>query len=140
MVERPLTTEEQQAATEPGALAEEPELVKHPGPAEYVKVAVVLAVATAFEVGLYYLNLPHGLFVGLLLFFAVVKFSLVALWFMHLRFDSRIFRRLFVTGLILAITGYLIVLVRFGALKAPWLVVVAVFLLALSLVWLLRRP
>ena len=110
MVERPLTTEEQRAATEPEALAEEPELVKHPGPAEYVKVAVVLAVATAFEVGLYYLNLPHSLLVALLLFFAVVKFSLVALWFMHLRFDSRTFSRFFVMGLAGAVTLYSIVL------------------------------
>ena len=113
MVERPLTTEEQQAATEPEALAEEPELVKHPGPAEYVTVAIVLAVATAFEVGLYYLNLPHSLLVALLLFFAVVKFSLVALWFMHLRFDSRIFGRMFVVGLGLAISVYMVVLLTF---------------------------
>jgi len=126
--------------TEPTAIAQEPELAAHPGPREYVMVAVVLAIATAFEVALYYIkSLPHGLFVGLLLFFAVLKFSLVALWFMHLRFDSRIFRRLFVTGLILAITVYLIVLVTFGALKAPWLLGVAAFLVALSVAWLLRR-
>jgi cytochrome c oxidase subunit IV len=113
VVDRPLTTEEQRAATEPGALAEEPELVKHPEPVEYVKVAVILAVATAFEVGLYYMNLPHSLFVTLLLFFAVMKFSLVALFFMHLRFDSRIFRRMFLTGLGLAVTVYMVVLLTF---------------------------
>jgi len=109
----PLSTEEQRAGTEPEALAEEPELIKHPGPAEYIKVAVVLAIATAFEVGLYYLNLPHTLLVVLLLFFAVIKFALVALWFMHLRFDSRIFRRMFTTGLGLAITVYIVVLLTF---------------------------
>ncbi len=113
MADLPLTTEEQRAATEPEALAEEPELVAHPGPAEYVKVAVVLAIATACEVGLYYLNLPHTLFVALLLFFAAAKFSLVALWFMHLRFDSRIFRRMFSVGLGLAITVYMVVLLTF---------------------------
>jgi cytochrome c oxidase subunit 4 len=111
-------------ATEPEAVAEEPELAAHPGPRQYVGVAVVLAIATALEVGLYYLDLPHGLLATLLLFFAVVKFSLVALWFMHLRFDSRIFRRLFVTGLILAMAVYLIVLTIFGALNAPWLLVI----------------
>jgi cytochrome c oxidase subunit IV len=109
----PLSTEEQRVATEPEALAEEPELVKHPGPTEYVRVAVVLAIATAFEVGLYYLNLPHTLLVALLLFFAFIKFALVALWFMHLRFDSRIFRRMFVMGLGLAITVYIVVLLTF---------------------------
>ena len=65
-------------------------------------VAIILAVATAFEVGLYYITkLPHPVYVALLLFFMVAKFSLVVLWFMHLRFDSRLFRRLFVTGIIL---------------------------------------
>jgi cytochrome c oxidase subunit 4 len=111
-------------ATQPEAVAEEPELEAHPGPGQYVRVAVVLALATALEVGLYYLDLPHALFATLLLFFAIVKFSLVALWFMHLRFDSRIFRRLFVTGIILATAVYLIVLTIFGALNAPWLLVI----------------
>jgi cytochrome c oxidase subunit 4 len=119
-------------ATEPQAVAEEPELAAHPGPRQYVVVAVVLAVATAFEVGLYYLDLPHPLLATLLLFFAVIKFSLVALWFMHLRFDSRIFRRLFVTGLILAMVVYLIVLTIFGALNAPWLLVIVGVVLLLG--------
>jgi cytochrome c oxidase subunit IV len=119
-------------ATEPEAVAEEPELAAHPGPRQYVGVAVVLAIATALEVGLYYLDLPHGLLATLLLFFAVVKFSLVALWFMHLRFDSRIFRRLFVSGLILAMAVYLIVLTIFGALNAPWLLVIVGTLLLIG--------
>ena len=53
----------------------------------------------------------------LLLFFAVIKFSLVVLWFMHLRFDSPIFRRMFVTGLGLAIAVSLIVLTIFGVFQ-----------------------
>jgi cytochrome c oxidase subunit 4 len=107
--------------TEPQAVAEEPELSAHPGPKQYVMVAVWLALATGIEVAWYYLNVPHALFVSLLLVLAFLKFSLVVLWFMHLRFDSPIFRRMFVTGILLAITVYLIVLVIFGALNAPWL-------------------
>ena len=103
--------------TRPTAVAEEPELGLHPGPREYVKVAIILAIATAFEVGLYYLKLPHALLATLLLFFAVIKFSLVVLWFMHLRFDSPVFRCLFVTGLALATTVYLIVLTIFGVFQ-----------------------
>src|SRR6266536_4248676 len=118
--------------TEPEAIEEEPELAAHPGPKQYVVVAVILAVATALEVGLYYMNLPHPLLATLLLFLAVIKFSLVALWFMHLRFDSLIFRRLFVTGLILAMTVYLIVLTIFGALNAPWLLVIVGVLLVVG--------
>jgi cytochrome c oxidase subunit IV len=100
-------------ATEPEAVAYEPELAAHPGPAQYIKVAVILAVATAAEVGLYYMNLPHPLLVALLIFFAIIKFALVVLFFMHLRFDSRLFRRLFVTGIALALTVYLVVLLTF---------------------------
>jgi cytochrome c oxidase subunit 4 len=107
------TSVETARATEPGAVGPEPELAKHPGPREYVVVAIILAVATAAEVGLYYMGLPHPLLVGLLAFFALIKFALVVLWFMHLRFDSRIFRRFFVTGLILAISVYTIVLFTF---------------------------
>ena len=89
----------------------------HPGPAEYVKVALFLAVVTAAEVALYYISSLQdrpALMVGLLMFFMVVKFAMVALWFMHLRFDSRIFRRLFVGGIVLALGIYAIVLFSFG--------------------------
>ena len=37
----------------------------------------------------------------------------MAAWFMHLRFDSRMFTRFFVTGLVLATTVYLITLTVF---------------------------
>jgi len=101
--------------TEPQAVEREPELAAHPGPREYVVVAVVLAVLTALEVSVYYItSLPHPLLVALLSFFAFWKFVLVVLWFMHLRFDSGIFRRLFVTGILLALSVYLIVLFSFG--------------------------
>lgn len=89
----------------------------HPGAAEYVRVAVVLAVATALEIGLYYLTgLPDAAVTFLLLFLMAFKFALVALWFMHLKFDNRLFMRLFVTGLILAMTVFAIVLTTFGIL------------------------
>lgn len=109
------------APATPEAIAEEPELAVHPSPKQYVMVAIWLALATAIEVAWYYVDVPHALFSALLLTLAFLKFSLVVLWFMHLRFDNPIFRRLFVTGILLAITVYVIVLVIFGALNAPWL-------------------
>ncbi|HJP65318.1 MAG TPA: cytochrome C oxidase subunit IV family protein [Actinomycetota bacterium] len=100
--------------TEPEAIEHEPELGVHPGPAEYVKVAIALSLATAIEVALYYItSIPRPLYIGLLMFFMTLKFTLVVLWFMHLRFDSRLFRRLFVVGLGLALTVYLVVLLTF---------------------------
>jgi cytochrome c oxidase subunit 4 len=108
-----VSSEETVTETKDEALAEEPELAHHPEPREYVVVAGVLAVATAFEVAIYYTNIPHPILVAFLILAAVFKFSLVALWFMHLRFDNRIFRRLFVAGLILALSVYTIVLFTF---------------------------
>jgi cytochrome c oxidase subunit 4 len=89
----------------------------HPGPGEYIKIAVILAIVTIIEVGAYYVTqIPDGVLAASLLVMMVVKFCLVALWFMHLRFDSRLFRRLFVGGLILALAIYTIVLLTFGLL------------------------
>jgi cytochrome c oxidase subunit IV len=89
----------------------------HPGPKVYIQVALWLAIATAIEVGLYYLDMPHGLFIGLLMFLMIIKFSVVAMYFMHLKFDAPIFRRLMITGIILAIIVYSIVLTTFGLFR-----------------------
>jgi cytochrome c oxidase subunit 4 len=88
------------------------EVRPHPTPQRYVMIAAILVVATAAEVGLYYLEgeVPDGLIITFLLMFAVVKFALVASWYMHLRTDKPIFRRFFVLGIVAAITLYLIVL------------------------------
>jgi len=90
----------------------------HPGPRVYIGVALWLAFATAIEVGLYYLKMPHGLFIGLLMFFMTIKFSLVVAYFMHLKFDAKIFRRFMITGIVLAIAVYMIVLLTFGLFRA----------------------
>ncbi len=50
---------------------------------------------------------------GLLVFTMITKFALVAMWFMHLRFDDRRYSRFFLIGLALAATLYLIVLLLF---------------------------
>ncbi len=87
----------------------------HPGPGEYVKIAAILAVVTAVEVGAYYVKaIPRPLFSTMLLVMMVVKFSLVGLWFMHLRFDSPLFRRLFVAGIILALLVYTVAFSTLG--------------------------
>lgn len=82
----------------------------HPGALEYVQIGTVLAVVTAIEVGLYYVNLAHDLLVVLLILLSALKFSLVVLWFMHLKFDNRLFSRLFAGGLMLALTVFLVAL------------------------------
>ena len=51
-----------------------------------------------------------------LLTLAVVKFSLVALFFMHLRMDHRLFAWLFVTPLVIATLLILALMKLFGVL------------------------
>ncbi len=75
----------------------------HPGPAKYIWIAVVLAVITGIEVAVYYVDLPGKALVAILVGLASMKFSLVAAYFMHLKFDSRLLRRVFVTGIVLAV-------------------------------------
>jgi cytochrome c oxidase subunit 4 len=80
----------------------------HPSDVQYVWVAIFLAVVTGAEVALSYANsLSNAVYIPALLVLMAVKFSVVVLWFMHLRFDSRLFRRLFVAGLVLATLVYL---------------------------------
>jgi cytochrome c oxidase subunit IV len=93
-----------------------PDYHAHPGPLKYVGIAVILAVITGIEVGLYYLHLPSGLLVALLLGMAFIKFSMVAAYFMHLKFDSHLLRRVFLTGIILAASVYTIALLTLGVL------------------------
>ena len=88
------------------------EVRAHPDPWQYVVVAVVLAVITAVEIAVSYMegDIPDGLIVVLLLAMMVMKFFLVASWFMHLRTDQPVFKRLFITGAIAAPLLYLVVL------------------------------
>jgi cytochrome c oxidase subunit 4 len=89
----------------------EPGVEEHePSEWQYIKIALVLFFITAAEVGIYYVSGAAHAVVTLMLFMMVAKFSLVALYFMHLRFDSKLFRRLFTAGIILAIAVYMIAL------------------------------
>jgi len=86
---------------------------RHPSPKEYIRIAIVLALVTAAEVAVYYIEGVGDFLIPLLFLFAVLKFSLVAMWFMHLRFDSRTYARFFVLGIAGAVTLYIAVLLMF---------------------------
>jgi len=82
---------------------------EHPGEALYIRIAVILAIITAVEVALSYLKIGGNQLVtnGGLLVLAAVKFAMVAMYFMHLKFDNPILRRLFIAGLVTAIVVYI---------------------------------
>ncbi len=85
----------------------------HPGRREYIQIGVILTVLTAIEVGLFYADPPPAVAIPVLLALTALKFILVVFWFMHLRFDTPLFRRLFFTGGILATIIYGIVAATF---------------------------
>jgi cytochrome c oxidase subunit 4 len=78
----------------------------------YVKVALLLAVITGLEITLSYVDVGP-LFLPALLVMMAVKFFTVVLYFMHLKFDNRIFTVLFYMGLLLAVGVYLAALLTF---------------------------
>jgi cytochrome c oxidase subunit 4 len=78
----------------------------HPGDGIYIKVALLLGAITAAEVATFYVNIGKVM-VPALVVMMVAKFSIVAAYFMHLRFDSNLFTRVFVSGLVLAIGVYI---------------------------------
>lgn len=86
---------------------------RHPSPKEYIRIAVLLAVITAAEVVVYYVEGVQEFLVPILFLFSALKFALVVLWFMHLKFDSKTYARFFVLGLAGAITLFLVVLITF---------------------------
>ena len=79
----------------------------HPSDLDYVKVAIFLAFITGAEIAMSYIDVATEIYIPVLLVMMAVKFSVVVLWFMHLRFDNRLFRRMFVAGLVLAVLVYL---------------------------------
>ena len=89
----------------------------HPTVPQYVLIAVVLVVITAVEVAASYLegDVNDNVLIAALGIMAAVKFFLVVAWYMHLRFDSKIFRRFFLLGLVAAPILYTVVLLMFHA-------------------------
>jgi cytochrome c oxidase subunit 4 len=104
-------TVEQHADDHPDPHA--PQEHEHPGELLYFKVAAFLFAVTALEVSTYYVDFGK-VAIPMLMVLMAIKFGVVAAFFMHLRFDSRLFTRVFVAGLILAFSVYLIALSTFA--------------------------
>ncbi len=84
----------------------------HPGVGTYVKIGIVLFVLTFMEVAVYELGynhagagfgaLLHPVVVPVLMMLSAIKFALVAMFYMHLKQDSKLFSGVFVFPLIIA--------------------------------------
>jgi cytochrome c oxidase subunit 4 len=86
----------------------------HPGAKEYLAIAVVLSVLTAIEVAVFYIPSMKPILVPTLLSLSTVKFALVAMFYMHLKFDHRLFSWLFVVPMVIAALVIVALLKLFG--------------------------
>ena len=65
---------------------------------------MILSAITAAEVAVFYVeDLGHGI-IPILVVMSAAKFALVAMFYMHLRYDAKLFSGFFCGGLILAFT------------------------------------
>jgi cytochrome c oxidase subunit 4 len=111
--------EEPSEATRPG------EVHAHARPtwSTYKWVALVLIVITVIEVWVYYIPefVASRLFVPSLLIMSAAKFIIVVMFYMHLRYDHKLFRALFTGPLIIAVLTIISLLFLFGqlAIRVP---------------------
>jgi len=89
---------------------------EHPTWKEYKWVAFILTVITVLEVWAYYVPslVNSKLFVPLLLIMSATKFAIVVMFYMHLKYDHRLFRALFTGPLTIAIVTLISLLFRFA--------------------------
>ena len=81
----------------------------HPTAGTYIKIGAILTLITVAEVWAYYIPslVASRAFVPLLLVMSAVKFVTVVMFYMHLKYDHKLFRALF-TGPFLIAGGTLI--------------------------------
>ena len=80
----------------------------HPSDLFYLKIAGILALFTAIEVATIFVeeSWPAWSLILILTVLMIIKFAMVAAYFMHLKFDTPWFTRVFVAGLVLALVVY----------------------------------
>ena len=90
----------------------------HPTAGVYLRVAAVLVILTVIEVGVFYVPAFHPVLVPTLLILSAVKFTLVVMFYMHLKFDNRFFTFLFGGPLILALAvAVSLLFIFYGAVR-----------------------
>jgi caa(3)-type oxidase subunit IV len=88
----------------------------HPTAGVYLRVATILVILTVIEVGVFYVPAFHPILVPALLLLSGIKFTLVVMFYMHLKMDSRFFTFLFGGPLLLGLVITLALMLLFGAL------------------------
>ena len=74
----------------------------HPTPKIYVLTALILSLLTAIEIGIFYITSLGYWMIPILSILSIAKFALVVMVYMHLKYETKIFTIMFLSGLILA--------------------------------------
>ena len=91
------------------------EMHEHPTWKEYKWVALILTLITVVEVWVYYTPFSKSaLFVPALLIMSAVKFAIVVLFYMHLKYDHKLFKALFTDPLMIAMATLISLMFLFG--------------------------
>jgi cytochrome c oxidase subunit 4 len=85
--------------------------VAHAGPGFYWLVGLALAIITLLEVWLFDVEGLGGWYVPILLGLSALKFVGVVAFFMHLRFDNRMFTYFFASAMIIGILIFALILI-----------------------------
>ncbi len=88
----------------------------HPTGATYLKIGFILTIITAIEVWAYYVPalVASPLFNPALILMSAAKFAIVVLFYMHLKYDHKLFKALFTGPLIIAMGTITALLFLFG--------------------------
>ena len=97
-----------------GGEAHAPAEQAHMTPATYTKIFILLTIITLVEVVVYYIEAWRPAFMPIFLLLSAAKFIAVVMFFMHLRFDSRLFSWMLVGGFTLATCIIIALLGLFG--------------------------
>jgi len=67
----------------------------HPTARKYVAIAIILTIITVIEVAVFYVPALHPFLAPILLSLSAIKFGVVAGYYMHLKFDPKMYSWVF---------------------------------------------
>ena len=87
----------------------------HPTAKKYLGIAIILTIITMIEVAVFYIPSMHPFLPPILLTLSALKFALVAMFYMHLKFDHRLYSWVFVVPMCFAAAIIIALLALFSA-------------------------
>ena len=87
----------------------------HPTAKKYLGIAIILTIITVIEVAVFYIPTMHPFLAPVLLSLSAIKFALVAMFYMHLKFDHRLYSWVFIVPMCFATAIILALMALFTA-------------------------